>query len=145
MTRKAITITGGDELRAALTNMSEEVEQAVMTTLKKTGITLRGDIVKRYQRGPASGRIYTRGGVVHQASASGEAPMSDTGRLANATLFEADPSTLSVSVVNRSLYAPMLEFGTRNIAPRPAWTPAAEEIAPKFRNDLANAINGATK
>lgn len=46
--------------------------------------------VRGIQRGPASGRIYVKYNPrrVHQASAPGEYPMSDTGRLASSVQFE---------------------------------------------------------
>lgn len=134
-----IDTAGFPELQAALREMGDDVRQEVSKIVQATGLALRADIVKRYQRGPATGRIYTRGGITRQASAPGEAPMSDTGRLAAGTLYST-VSPLSVTVYNSVQYAEWLEFGTRNIAERPAWTPAANQARKKFLAQIRAAV-----
>lgn len=75
----------------------------------------------------------------HQSSAPGEAPATDTGRLANSILFKQE-TKLSATVSSQLIYASYLEFGTRKIAPRPSWVPATEAIRPKFRKRLEDAL-----
>lgn len=57
-----------------------------------SGVTraIHREAVRGIQRGPASGRIYTKTKPkrTHQASAPGEYPMSDRGRLAGSVEFE---------------------------------------------------------
>lgn len=141
MTR--ITITGAKELQAALANMSDEMAEEVGKGVNATGLEIRGDIVKRINRGPATGRIYQKYNPrrTHTASAPGQAPQTDTGRLASSITFRAE-GPLTVSVGSALAYASYLEFGTASILPRPAWTPAAEEAAPKFRKRLERALAG---
>lgn len=143
-----ISVNGGDQLAAALRALGDEVADDVRKAVYGTAFELRGDIVKRIQRGPASGRVYKRGGVLHQASAPGEAPASDTGRLANSVYLD-DEAFLGgravVTVGSVLAYAKHLEYGTRKMAPRPAWTPAAEQARRRFRDRLEAVIRGATQ
>ena len=111
-----------------------------------TGLELRGDIVKAYQRGPASGVTYEKYNPrrTHTASAPGQAPATDTGRLASSVDFKRE-GPMSATVGSAVVYAAMLEFGTSRIAPRPAWVPATEAMRPKFRKRLEAALERAAK
>lgn len=80
---------------------------------------LRNEILRRIQQDPKTGRIYTRRGVKHQASAPGEAPASDQGTLVAGITVEVDEATLTVRVTNNAAHAAALEFGTDKMEPRP--------------------------
>jgi HK97 gp10 family phage protein len=134
-----ITLEGGKELAAALRNASKDMVAAVEEAVTATGLELRGDVVKRIQRGPKTGRTYQRRGVTHTASAPGQAPATDTGRLANSITFE-QVGPVSVTVGSALIYAAYLEYGTTRMAPRPVWRPAVEAMTPKFRNRLLRAL-----
>jgi hypothetical protein len=134
-----ITLEGGKELAAALRNASKDMVAAVEDAVNKTGLELRDDIVKRIQRGPKTGRVYTRNGIRHQASAPGQAPATDQGDLALQTLFRT-VSPLAIEVFNTMPKAVWLEYGTTRMAPRPVWRPAVEDMTPKFRNRLLRAL-----
>ena len=136
MTRTTITMDGGKELQAALRNMGPELQEVVGQIVEGTGLELRGDIIKRYANGPATGAFRKDGS---RASAPGEAPMSDTSRLEVNTIYRMiDDMTVEVS--NDVFYAAWLEYGTTQMAPRPAWRPAVEEAMPMFRSRLETAI-----
>lgn len=72
---------------------------------------------------PRTGRDYPRGksGLMHRASAPGEAPAPDTGQLRalTSTEFEHNGSIANGKVVNNLDKAAKLELGTEKIAPRP--------------------------
>lgn len=68
---------------------------------------------------PKTGRIYRRRGVVHQASAGGEAPASDTGRLVNSRRVEIIESEIRGRLTFSTAYALPLEKGTVKMEPRP--------------------------
>lgn len=143
-----VSIEGNEALAAALREASQEVKASVAAEMAAIGVALRGDIVKRIQRGPASGRIYERRGIVHQASAPGEAPMSDTGRLANSIYFTEGfgPSRgVSVQVGSNLVYAKYLEYGTRHMQERPYFTPAANKVRKTFTRRIEAAIKRATQ
>ena len=82
-------------------------------------------------RDPKTGAVYGK----HQASAAGEAPASDTGFLAGSISYQVDRSSNEVvgTVKVSAPYAAPLEFGTRNIAPRPFLQPALEQNRPRIR------------
>ena len=139
-----ISVTGTKELQAALEALGDDISQAVTDAVNATGLELRSDIQKRIRNGPSTGRVYRRRSITHQASAPGEAPASDTGRLRNSVTFKRIDD-LTVTVGSRLAYASYLEFGTRKIARRPAWAPAAMQAEPKFRKRLEAAIAGAIR
>lgn len=68
---------------------------------------------------PKTGRLYRRRGVVHQASAPGEAPANDTGRLVNSRSIQLFPDRLAARLNFGTKYAGMLEYGTPKMEPRP--------------------------
>lgn len=83
---------------------------------------------KRLMSQPGRGRTYRRGGVTHRASAPGDPPATDLGRLRAAT-------TSQLAVDERGLHARIgsnypvqlfLELGTRKMAARPHLRPALE-------------------
>lgn len=143
-----LRLDGVEQLSRALAEMTQEIKDEVGKAVNATGLDLRGDIVKRYQRGPASGKTYEKYNPrrTHVASAPGEAPATDTGRLASSVEFKREDD-LSVTVGSALVYAAALEFGapSQGIAPRPAWVPAAEAMRPKFRRRLERAIEEAMK
>ena len=146
MTRVTLELEGGDQLAAALRAYGAAAEKHVADAVNATGLELRGEIVKAYQRGPASGMTYEKYNPrrTHQASAPGEAPATDTGLGASRIEFKRE-GKMSASVGSLLAYLAMLEFGTSRIAPRPAWVPATEAMRPKFRQRLETALARAAK
>ena len=139
-------LEGLEGLQAALGKMTKEIEAEVDKAVDATGLELRGEVVKAYQRGPATGITYEKSNPnrTHTASAPGEAPATDTGRLASSVNYKKD-GAMSATVGSEIVYAAMLEFGTSRIAPRPAWVPAVEAIRPKFQRRIEAALARATK
>ena len=84
--------------------------------------------VKRSLHQPGRGRTYTRGGVTHRASAPGDPPATDLGRLAAATSWElgVDERGLHARVGSNYPVQLFLEVGTRRMAARPHLRPALE-------------------
>ena len=146
MTRVTMQLEGGDQLAAALRAYGAKAERHVGDAVNATGLELRGDIVKRIQQGPASGVTYEKYNPrrTHTASAPGQAPATDTGRLASSVDFKRE-GPMSATVGSQVAYAAMLEFGTSRIDPRPAWVPATEAMRPKFRQRLEAALERAAK
>lgn len=141
-----IRLEGAKELRAALESMSDDIREEVGKAVNGTALELRRDVVKAIRNGPATGRIY--GKRMHQASAPGEAPANDTGRLLNSIFFAegfgANRGKLAI-VGSNVVYATYLEFGTRKIASRPFFRPAVERMRPKFQRRLERALRIATR
>jgi hypothetical protein len=89
---------------------------------------------------PKSGRIYDMGkGKMHQASAPGESPAVEIGKLSNSIDTAQDGRTKWVTYTNVE-YAPHLEFGApnANIEPRPFFAPAVEQERPNWLRALEN-------
>src|SRR5262245_7162584 len=107
----------GDEVAASL-------RQAVMRAVIRGTEEVRNEAIRLVQSPPKTGRIYTRRGVEHQASAPGEAPATDTGRLVNSITTEYDEQNLSGKVSANTEYAEYLEYGTARMDARPFMRPA---------------------
>jgi hypothetical protein len=133
-----VEVTGNAQLGQALRALGRAVERYVEDAINATGLELRTSIMRKYQGGSKTGRMYG----VHQASAPGEAPATDTGRLASSVQFRRT-GRMEAEVFTDVVYGAMLEWGTRHIAQRPAWRPAAMEIQPKHIERLETAIRRA--
>lgn len=144
--RVGARIEGLAALYAALDGATAELDAAIGGVLDATGLEVRSEIIRRYNSGPATGRIYQKYNPrrTHQASAPGQAPMSDTGRLANATTYKKD-RPLAVAVENRLEYATALEYGTRTIRARPVWRQVALEAEPKLKRRLETTVAAFTR
>ncbi|GBF05847.1 hypothetical protein DAERI_060107 [Deinococcus aerius] len=93
-------------------------EQAVAQAAQR----LRNEVVEELSR-PGSGRTYGR----HVASAPGDPPAVDTGRLRQSmTALQIKRGHWRVGT--NVEYAIYLEFGTRRIAPRPFFRPAVARL-----------------
>lgn len=80
-----------------------------------------------------SGRIYTRRGIQHQASAPGEAPAIDTANYVNSIQTKHESQYRS-AVQSDAPQALALELGRpdKGLLPRPAWVPAAHEATKRI-------------
>lgn len=124
--------------------LMQRLEAAIGTAIAKTAGAVVSDI-KTEMAEPKSGRLYPRGrdadGEIsyHQASAAGEAPAIDSGHLVNSVSI-AELSTLEAVVGTNIEYAAYLEHGTRRMAARPAWEPAAERAGQTLESLLTEEI-----
>lgn len=119
--------------------LEREVERALELSLKGIAQLVANDAKRAVARGPKTGRVYTKrfktnrqtgrifpteDRVPHQASAPGEAPATDSGKLVGSIV--ADAKGLEAFIEARSQYAVHLEYGTRGMAARPFLRPAVE-------------------
>jgi HK97 gp10 family phage protein len=139
-----------------LSALSAEALRAIELTMKGAAQIVANDARASVQRGPKTGRIYTtrfarrrdtgrlfptEDRVPHQASAPGEPPATDTGKLVGSIV--ADAEGLRAWVVARSVYAIWLEYGTSSMAPRPFLVPAAERNRQRIGELIRAAMNAA--
>jgi HK97 gp10 family phage protein len=105
---------------------------------------VRNTAIAKVNNPPKTGREYRRRGVTHQASAPGEAPATDTGRLVGAARTEYDRANLSGRVIFATAYAAALEFGTQRMAARPFLRNSLAEnraaIREAIREEMAAAL-----
>lgn len=80
----------------------------------------------------------------HTASAPGEAPATDTGTLASSVYFESK-TKMSATIGSRLAYAYYLEYGTKKIAPRPAWQPETEKGQKKLNERVLKTLERLAK
>jgi len=97
---------------------------------------------KQSMSGPKTGREYpSMGGKMHQASAPGEAPAIDTGVLVGSIQSKMAGPMTGIIYTNTE-YAPILEFGSVHMAPRPFFLPAAKQAWPSFLEAMKRVVNG---
>lgn len=92
---------------------------------------------------PGRGREYPRGKTkIHKASAPGDPPAPDTGRLRASVTHEV--VLIGDSVVSRvsdnTEYALWLELGTEKVAPRPALRPLLPKLVKAVRAAIARRL-----
>lgn len=147
MTRKPVyvTILGKDRLTKTLERIPREIREPIRAALIANAMNVHGAAVASIMNGPATGKIYKRGGRVnprsiHQASAPGEAPMSDSGHLASFLRWIEGADGLSTEVGTDDDYGAFLEFGTSEMEARPWLVPAFESVRPQMVARLIKAV-----
>lgn len=93
----------------------DTIAAAVQRGLAAWGLLATSRAKELVLTGPKTGRMYG----AHRASAPGEAPASDTGRLVSSIRWEFTGSRLAIRVMAGTEYAAFLEFGTSVLAARP--------------------------
>lgn len=142
MSRVDIKLEGLDDLFADLNRLGELSDDLIMDTINDVAMDTQQEAVRGIQRGPASGRTRSDGS---RASAPGEFPMSDTGRLAsNVDMILATPAKMQAKVGTNIIYGAYLEFGTSRMAARPwlerSFRKAAEGVAKELKAKLEGRI-----
>ena len=148
-----IRLEGSEQLQRQLRRLSDDLREEAGRTVLATAIEMRADIVQSIERGPASGRVYEKYNPrrTHTASAPGQPPMSDTGRLANSITFDR-LGDLTAVVGSNLDYAVHLEYGTARMnfaggvgGPRPFFRPAVERMRPIYIGKLEDIIRRAAR
>lgn len=101
---------------------------------------VRNEALRLIMQTAKTGRLYRIRGVVHQASAPGEPPASDTGRLANSISTAYDQEKLVGTVSANTEYASFLEYGTAKMEARPFMRPALAEKTEEVTELINRAI-----
>lgn len=112
------------DLRSSLDRVQREIPDAMDATIDE----VQDFIVEKVRSSmltPKSGKFYANP-FPHIASAPGEAPAVASGDL------YASIHKMGTSVVASANHAVYLEFGTRHMAPRPFFDPAARDAVAAF-------------
>lgn len=127
------SVKGFRETIANLAKLGEAAKLETMKLVEKTAINVQREAVRSIQRGPKTGRVYTRGGTTHRASAPGQPPATDTGALASSVQRVTSDDGMQAAVGTGLDYGAHLEFGTKDIEPRPWLYPALEKNRAAFK------------
>lgn len=120
-----------------LPQLPSEYKRKVSQVVRKAAEQVH-TIASTSMEGPKHGRIYG----AHQASAPGEPPAIDTGKLRNSMRTEFSGDGLSARIgPNADPYDYYLEFGTSRMEPRPYMTPAADEVRDGYIKALEAALS----
>lgn len=136
------------ELRQLERNLDKafaSIEKEVNKALVASGQLLQGEMRRSIARGIKTGDVYQKYNPrrEHRASAPGQAPASDTGRLANSIQMQPDLKRNRVDVVvddARVEYAKFLEYGTATIQERPFMRPAIKKHRRRIEKAMREAI-----
>lgn len=136
---------GKSTLNLKLGRIGVKTYQEVHRTLKRGALKIENRAVQGIIEPPKTGRIYAskhRKGKKHQASAPGEFPAADSGRLHQSiTSVEASTKDLiRFETGPNTDYARMLEEGTSKMEPRPYMTPSYNENEAGIRADVREAV-----
>jgi hypothetical protein len=106
-----------------LTQASHEAISAIQRVITEVALKIDREAKLLIARGPKTGRQYGK----HQASAPGEAPATNTGRLIQSILWQLGHQGISAEVGSPLDYASYLETGTKRMAARPWLRPAYDK------------------
>ena len=136
-----VNITGVRELEISLGQLAGALPADIDKAARQTSLAVQRHAVKSIMRGNPRGRQYKRGTKIHTASAAGQAPASDTGRLAGSIL---PPRRIArgYEVGTNLDYGRYLEFGTTRILERPWLRPALDIERPKFIDRVRKLLKG---
>lgn len=139
------SLTGSKELKAALKRIGSNADKEIKAAVRITAQAVRVHAQRSIARGTKSGTVYdkTQPRRSHRASAPGEAPATDTGRLIGS--IRANVTGTSASVIADTVYAAALEFGTSTIEARPFLIPALERERPAWDRRLNQVVEKASK
>ena len=132
-----------NRLSVKISAIGRETQREVSRAVRRSGLRIENRAAEGIAEPPKTGRIYRRGKIVHQASAPGEFPAGDTGRLQQSltSVMAADgPDVFRAETGANAPYATYLELGTSSMEPRPFLKPAYEETKAKNLDEIRAAI-----
>jgi hypothetical protein len=143
----SVEMQGLSELMAQLQRIEDIGDQVVLETITDLVTDTHQFAVDGIAGPPATGTVYEKYNPkrTHQASAPGQYPATDTGRLLVGVRMELpSPSKMVGRVGTAVKYGPYLEFGTSKMAARPWLLPSFEKakigIAKELKKRLERRI-----
>lgn len=141
-----IEIDGLKELDKRLASLPAAIQAEIEKAQGLNALDMQNVARDMVQSGGRSGRVYKRskGKIVHQASAPGEPPKSDSGYLASHIRgFVEERFTAVLEAATK--YARSLEFGTRKMGARPFMDRSAALVLKRAASRLSAAVRRAAK
>lgn len=136
-----VRLDGLEQVQKNLRQWGINADKELGQIVRATTLAVQAEAVKSLHQGTKSGETYQKYNPrrTHTASAPGEAPASDTGRLAGSVDVRFTPTLgglLSGVVFTPLEYGAHLEFGTQDTAARPWLFPALESQRQAWRQRL---------
>lgn len=130
-------------LQAKVKRLDWGIQASVVVALRGIAGPMEEDVKNSIRTGSKTGRLVRRYNPfrIHRASAPGQAPANDRGMLAASIEVDVDPRQFNLTLSAGAPYARELEYGTRNMLPRPFLRPALT----RWRERIINAIHDAIK
>lgn len=134
--KTGIKVSGFDDLISDIGMVGERSGEAMSRVLEIAAFQTHKYAVEGIMAG-GTGIVYQKYNPrrQHQASAAGQYPASDTGRLASSVQVELN-SANSIRVGTALKYGAYLEFGTSKMAPRPWLMPSVEKAMVDVRREI---------
>lgn len=145
--RVQVDVHGLSKLASQLADLSEDADLVMFEVMTTVLTETKAEAVRGIQGGPASGVTYQKYNPrrVHTASAPGQYPATDTGRLASSvTAILPTRARLVGEVGTAVMYGRHLEFGTSRMAARPWLLPSFEKAKIGVERRLKAAIEART-
>jgi hypothetical protein len=139
-----VEVQGIDNIRRELKKRGDSAERSVKAAVLGGALMVQAESRRSIQRGPKTGRRYKKSkNVTHIASAPGQPPATDTGRLVSGVLISAEQGGYAVRVGTNIKYGKDLEYGTRKMAARPWLFPALKNNGDKLLRSIRLAVKRA--
>lgn len=139
--KTSVKIEGAKSVTAALARLDAQATKDVQDVINATAQNIRSTAIRSIKNSPANGRAYKN----HTASAEGNPPRTDTGRLVGsiAVVMPENAKALEAEIGAYVNYAAHLEYGTRNMGARPFMFPALEQNMKGYLSKMKTALNQA--
>jgi hypothetical protein len=123
------------------------LSNSVHAALGRGGVRVANEAQSLVASPPKTGRVYQRGTRAHQASAPGEPPATDTGRLSGSMMVSSRRTAggSTVEIAATAPYAADLEFGNSRIEERPFMRPAVRNVLDDVVEDVVRAMRSRTR
>lgn len=137
MTQIKINLEGLNGLLSQLQQLGAAGDEIIEETIFDVATETQALAVAGIMGSPKSGRTYkkTNPNRTHTASAPGQFPATDTGRLASSVKMVMQ-GPMAYVVGTNVAYGPMLEFGTAKMAARPWLLPSFERAKIGIEQEL---------
>lgn len=140
-----IRLTTSKFVEKQLKRVESEISKNVTQAIYRAASLVQAEAIRGIQRGKKTGRIYKRRSVQHRASAPGEYPASDTGRLAGS--IRINRGVLQADIGSDVIYAKYLEPDEASdegkLKPRPFLEPSYKKNEEKINQLIDEAITKA--
>jgi HK97 gp10 family phage protein len=133
-----INVSLKDKAIKKLDNAPEVLKQEINKAIQQSALLIHNTSKRKIQSARPTGRIYKRRSITHRASAPGQPPASDTGRLANSIRVNFKPFVAEVGSAVK--YSAFLENGTSKMLPRPWLEPSYLENENAITAVIDNAL-----